>query len=783
MKNKYVVAIAGLITVLMITNGFGNITIVEGSEPPQTVKNGILYNESEINFDELIFDGDYNQTGFLDYIKDPYYEDGTEKYSISTNTLWLAQSWEAAKNRVAKVGAFLSRTANTNFDVVEFRIRKILTEPWLWGFTILNYISLQGDWKYWSNESNPGTLVPGDTYYVIINLFNGNHPAGEHLDWWYGSDNPYSDGKCWYSNNGGETWTYDNDRDFNFQIWGFNELPGCPSNFDAYDPTTNSIELSWTKGEGSDKTMIRRSTSGYPSSPTSGDEAYFGTGDSTSDTGLSQETTYYYSAWGYDSTINTYSTDYASDSETTFFTDLIVKDIWIDPEDFEPGDIVNLYYKIKNQGNADAVETFEIETYFDLVLYGYGEIEGLQAGQTETQRFEDFEWPDNLAVHSITVDVDTENVVDEGSHEDNNERTENFVAKLSDLKVQNVWIEPDSFGVGQYVEVWFKVENIGDKAVDDPFDIRFYFDDPYSWTTKTYDGLEKEGIIEDFFLKAWPEDYNEYEVKIWVDFEDRIKELNNDNNWMKEDFNAENQPPEIDDLDGPTVIKDLDKTYDYRAIASDWEDDKVQYQFEFDGVFSGWYPVPPIPPDQYVIQGHQWSKGDEGVVRVRAKDINGNKGPWSDPLYVECEEQGCIEGTQITMAHGLPQTKNIELIEIGDIILSYNPLNQTLTLAEVINVYEYTEELPEHYLIFNNNLQVTSNCLLYINEEWMRAEMVQIGDLLLENIASSEGLNSSEITSIEEVECIPSISFYDLEIIPLEGEACGYWADNILAGG
>jgi len=93
--------------------------------------------------------------------------------------------------------------------------------------------------------------------------------------------------------------------------------PGDPSNLNAYNPTQNSISLSWTKGSGSDYTMIRRKTGGYPSSPSDGAQAYYGTGTSTVDAGLSPSTTYYYRAWAYDSGTGLYSTGYSQDYATT----------------------------------------------------------------------------------------------------------------------------------------------------------------------------------------------------------------------------------------------------------------------------------------------------------------------------------------------------------------------------------------------------------------------------------------------------------------------------------
>jgi hypothetical protein len=59
------------------------------------------------------------------------------------------------------------------------------------------------------------------------------------------------------------------------------------------------IDLSWTKGEGAQKTMIRRKTGDFPVDRNDGILIYFDTGTSVSDTGLTPETLYYYRAWSY----------------------------------------------------------------------------------------------------------------------------------------------------------------------------------------------------------------------------------------------------------------------------------------------------------------------------------------------------------------------------------------------------------------------------------------------------------------------------------------------------
>jgi len=67
--------------------------------------------------------------------------------------------------------------------------------------------------------------------------------------------------------------------------------------FTATPVNGTQIDLTWTKGEGAQKTMIRRKIGGFPVDRNDGDLVYFDTGTSFSDTGLSPLTTYYYRAW------------------------------------------------------------------------------------------------------------------------------------------------------------------------------------------------------------------------------------------------------------------------------------------------------------------------------------------------------------------------------------------------------------------------------------------------------------------------------------------------------
>jgi hypothetical protein len=63
--------------------------------------------------------------------------------------------------------------------------------------------------------------------------------------------------------------------------------------------------------------MVRRKEGDYPSSISDGNEVYFDTGTTATDTGLSPGTTYFYRAWSEITGSQQWSDGYASDSATT----------------------------------------------------------------------------------------------------------------------------------------------------------------------------------------------------------------------------------------------------------------------------------------------------------------------------------------------------------------------------------------------------------------------------------------------------------------------------------
>ncbi|MDD4931623.1 MAG: peptidoglycan-binding protein [Candidatus Colwellbacteria bacterium] len=91
----------------------------------------------------------------------------------------------------------------------------------------------------------------------------------------------------------------------------------APSALASSDIGRISMDISFTKGSGSTNTRVRRAIGVAPGNTGGGTLVYSGTGSSFTDSGLSPDTEYCYSAWGYDSPTDRYSGTYASICETT----------------------------------------------------------------------------------------------------------------------------------------------------------------------------------------------------------------------------------------------------------------------------------------------------------------------------------------------------------------------------------------------------------------------------------------------------------------------------------
>ena len=151
-----------------------------------------------------------------------------------------------------------------------------------------------------------------------------------------------------------------------------------------------------------------------------------------------------------------------------------------------------------------------------------------------------------------------------------------------------------------------------------------------------------------------------------------------------------------------------------------------------------------------------------------------------------------LGGTRVMMANGT--YKNIESVEVGDLVLSYDINNGSVDTATVTEVFVHdAEEMPDYYVIINDVIRVTPNHMLYINDVLTPAGCAEIGDRLITYNGSEVLIESIEqvfeqvqtynfyinrSTSLYLVEQIPSLP-YKVNAVALEESICSDFIEYV----
>lgn len=173
---------------------------------------------------------------------------------------------------------------------------------------------------------------------------------------------------------------------------------------------------------------------------------------------------------------------------------------------------------------------------------------------------------------------------------------------------------------------------------------------------------------------------------------------------------------------------------------------------------------PGICEDVIDIQPAYWVGDGRHVYRLNVSDSDGNYVIVRRVFYIRGGMCCFLAGTPIVMANG--ETKPIEKISVGDMVLSFNEKTQKVCIGEVTQTFIHEETTG--YLEINE-LKVTSNHPLYINNEWKNAGEAQIGDFLRRIDGTLE-----YITHIEYI--AGSYTVYNLEVESQHN----YFANKIL---
>ncbi|MFA5059458.1 MAG: Hint domain-containing protein [Candidatus Omnitrophota bacterium] len=126
-----------------------------------------------------------------------------------------------------------------------------------------------------------------------------------------------------------------------------------------------------------------------------------------------------------------------------------------------------------------------------------------------------------------------------------------------------------------------------------------------------------------------------------------------------------------------------------------------------------------------------------------------------------------LAGTAITMSNG--SQKPIELVEIGDEVLSFDENTGEFKPGKVTEIFEHNSG---DYLIINGNLKVTSNHHFLSDGQWVEIGSLKTGDVLLNNKKENEPIQSIE-------KMTEKVKVYNIEVDSYHNYvAGGYVAHN-----
>lgn len=128
-----------------------------------------------------------------------------------------------------------------------------------------------------------------------------------------------------------------------------------------------------------------------------------------------------------------------------------------------------------------------------------------------------------------------------------------------------------------------------------------------------------------------------------------------------------------------------------------------------------------------------------------------------------------LGGTQITMSDR--SLKNIEDVQVGDIVLSYDVANGVFVNSQVTAVDEQDDQQTDRcYLVINGNINVMANHLLFINHRWLSAGKAKLDSCLF-------GVSGGSVV-IEDIQSLPLTEpIYGIVVTPYHN----YFASGILA--
>ncbi|MBN1176352.1 MAG: hypothetical protein JXA51_01595 [Dehalococcoidales bacterium] len=201
--------------------------------------------------------------------------------------------------------------------------------------------------------------------------------------------------------------------------------------------------------------------------------------------------------------------------------DLIISEIYWEPENPDIGETVTFTTTVKNQGGGKA-DYFYVAYYVDDILLTMDSVTNLVSGQSENVTCT---WPSQNGHHDFKAIADSKKQVIE-YNEDNNESTVTVAPKMPDLVIGTVTWTPADMPAGEEVTFSIAVENQG-TLESGPSRVNYYIDGSYVGFADI--GPLEAGAVSTEIL-VWGATAGYHTIEIVADSSDEITELDEENN-------------------------------------------------------------------------------------------------------------------------------------------------------------------------------------------------------------------------------------------------------------
>jgi len=206
-----------------------------------------------------------------------------------------------------------------------------------------------------------------------------------------------------------------------------------------------------------------------------------------------------------------------------------------------------------------------------------------------------------------------------------------------------------------------------------------------------------------------------------------------------------NDPPRNPEIPSGPINVEIGSVATYSTTTQDpfpiGDTVRIGWDWDSDRIVDKWTSY--IGSPYSYSTSHTWIIGSlpgDYFVSAIAEDRQGVQSDWSESLKVKVTTSPptCfLAGTKIEMVDGTQ--KNIEDIQIGDIVKSYDINTDSIQNDVVVEVHHDTpnQMKSNYYLVINNDLKITPDHPVYIDSQWISAEKLKIGDILFKGKISS----------------------------------------------